>query len=78
MNPKFAQDAEAVYSAICRRLANHLDLIKEFGIEACMEVAGEVADDVAYARPIEEIGSSDVSAWIKDLQGRLSNIEVRG
>ena len=78
MNPNFAQDAEAVFGALCRRLANQLDLIKEYGIEACVDVAGEVADDVAYARPIEEIGSSDVSAWMRDLQGRLSNIEVRG
>lgn len=78
MNPRFAQDAEAVYGAICRRLANRLDLIKEFGIDACMEVAGEVADDVAHAYPIEEIGTSDVSGWIRDLEGRLSNIEVRG
>jgi len=60
---------EAVTSAIIRRVMNRdLDILKQHGPEAVMQAAREVASQVG---DVEEIGSSDVSAWVKMLRDYL-------
>ena len=55
-------DASPVESAILRRIMNsHLDLLKQYGPAAVMAAARDVAD---YIGDVEEIGSSDVSAYV--------------
>ena len=56
---------EAIQSAIIRRITNqHLDLLKKYGPQAIMDASADVAWDAA---PVEEIGSSDVSAWVQQV-----------
>lgn len=71
MNTNFAQDRDAVFNAICRRMMNDLDLIRDFGIEACMNAADEIAVAVA-GYPVEEIGTSDVSIWVNQIRRNLT------
>jgi len=54
---------EAVQSAILRRImTQHPDVLRTYGPETCMQAAEEVA---SYVGDVEEIGSSDVSAWTR-------------
>jgi len=56
-------EASPVESAILRRIMNsHLDLLKQYGPAAVMAAARDVADNIG---DVEEIGSSDVSAYVK-------------
>jgi len=56
-------DNEAVQSAILNRIMRqHLDVLRQYGPDTCMRAAEEVA---SYVGDVEEIGSSDVSAWTK-------------
>jgi hypothetical protein len=53
---------EAIQSAIIRRIAHsHHELLMKLGPDGVLEAAREVAE---FAAPVEEIGSSDVSAWV--------------
>jgi hypothetical protein len=53
--------SEAVQSAILRRIVQqHPSVLRTYGPEACMSAAAQVADEVG---DVEEIGSSDVSAY---------------
>lgn len=57
---------EAIMSAIIRRIANsHHDLLLKLGPDGVLEAAREQAE---FAAPVEEIGSSDVSAWVKNIE----------
>ena len=59
---------EAVMSAIIRRIANsHHDLLLKLGPDGVLEAAREQAE---FCCPVEEIGSSDVSAWVANIKRR--------
>jgi hypothetical protein len=56
-------ETSPVESAILRRvMTSHLDLLKQYGPAAVMAAARDVADNIG---DVEEIGSSDVSAYVK-------------
>jgi len=57
---------EAIQSAIIRRIAHsHHELLMKLGPDGVLEAAREVAE---FAAPVEEIGSSDVSAWVQMIE----------
>jgi hypothetical protein len=74
---KESYDESPVYSAVLNRITRqHLDLLSKFGPAAVMAAIEEVADQVGDT---DEIGSSDVSIWTKqvvqDLEaGRYKNL----
>ena len=58
---------EAVYDAILRRLQNHLDLVIKIGGPAeTMDAIKQYTDEHDWS-DIQEIGTSDVSAWVDDI-----------
>ena len=60
---KESSASEAVQSAILNRIMRqHPDVLGQYGPDTCMRAAEEVA---SYVGDVEEIGSSDVSAWTK-------------
>jgi hypothetical protein len=74
---KESYDESPVYSAVLNRITRqHLDLLSKFGPAAVMAAIEDVADQVGDT---DEIGSSDVSIWTKqvvqDLEaGRYKNL----
>ena len=61
--------ADAIQAAIIRRIINsHLDLLGKYGPEAITQASADVAYD---AGDVDEIGSSDVSGWVKQVQQQL-------
>jgi len=57
---------EAIQSAIIRRIAhNHHELLKKLGPDGVLEAAREIAE---FAAPVEEIGSSDISGWVRMIE----------
>ena len=62
-------DSSPVTGAITRRiLSQRLDLLKQYG----PELVGAAVDNVAdYVGDVEEIGSSDVSAWVAQVERML-------
>jgi hypothetical protein len=66
-------NSSPVESAIIRRIMNnHLDLLKQYGPAAVMAAARDVADDIG---DVEEIGSSDVSAYVNRVVQSLDSGE---
>jgi hypothetical protein len=66
------ENSDAVYGAIIRRIiGGHRSLISKYGIEAIEEAAREVADWTNIG-PDDEIGSSDVSGWVRQVFQALS------
>ena len=70
MEDEDAQDddggVEAIMSAIIRRIANsHHELLMKLGPDGVLEAARECAE---YAAPVDEIGTSDVSAWVAKIE----------
>jgi hypothetical protein len=64
---------EAVEMAIMRRmLVAHTDLIVEFGLDKVVAAIEEVAYDVGDT---DEIGSSDVSGWVRQVE-RILGVEA--
>ena len=62
---KESYDDSPVYNAVLRRITNqHLDLLSKFGPAAVMAAVEDVADQVGDT---DEIGSSDVSIWTKQV-----------
>lgn len=62
-----------VASAILRRiLMQRLDLLSKYGPEKVSDAIGSVAD---FVGDVDEIGSSDVSGWIKQVEGELGGID---
>ena len=60
------QDTSGVESAIIRRImVAHTDLLKQFGPQKVMQAAEEVAYNVG---DVDEIGSSDVSAYVNQVK----------
>jgi len=61
-----SDSGEAVEMAIMRRmLVAHTDLIVEFGLDRVVDAIEEVAYDVG---DVDEIGSSDVSGWVRQVE----------
>jgi hypothetical protein len=57
---------EAIQSAIIRRIAHsHHELLMKLGPDGVLEAAREIAE---YTAPVEEIGTSDVSAWVAQIE----------
>jgi hypothetical protein len=57
---------EAIEAAIIRRIAHsHHELLMKIGPDGVLEAAREIAE---FAAPVEEIGSSDVSAWVRMIE----------
>jgi hypothetical protein len=68
-----SDSGEAVEMAIMRRmLVAHTDLIVEFGLDKVVEAIEEVAYDVGDT---DEIGSSDVSGWVRQVE-RILGVEA--
>jgi hypothetical protein len=64
-------DVSPVESAILRRIMNsHLDLLKQYGPAAVMAAARDVAEMIG---DVEEIGSSDVSAYVNRVVQSLAD-----
>ena len=64
------ENSDAVYGAIIRRIiGGHRSLISKYGIDAIEEAAREVAD---WNGDVEEIGTSDVSGWVRQVFQKLS------
>ena len=63
---------EAIQSAIIRRILNsiddHSELLKKAGPEGIMNAASDVA---GFHAPMEEIGSSDVSAMVREVYNEV-------
>ena len=60
----------AVASAITRRiLMQRVDLLAKYGPEKVSQAIGDVAD---FVGDVDEIGSSDVSGWVKQIERELS------
>ena len=62
-------ESDAVYGAILRRIMGaHLSLLSKYGPEAVMNATEEVAD---WVGDVDEIGTSDVSGWVRDVFNKL-------
>jgi hypothetical protein len=68
-----SDSGEAVEMAIMRRmLVAHTDLIIKFGLDKVVDAIEEVAYDVG---DVDEIGSSDVSGWVRQVE-RILGVEA--
>ena len=57
--------SESVKTCLIQRVrARHLDLVPKYGIQAILDAIDEKA---ACLYDLEEIGSSDISCWMKDV-----------
>lgn len=57
--------SDGVYNAVIRRIMNqHLDVLEKFGPKAVMTAVDDLAHDLD---DLDEIGSSDVSIWTKQV-----------
>ena len=66
VNEENSTSSEAVEIALIRRvLVSHTELIMEFGLDKVTQAIEEVAYNVG---DVDEIGSSDVSAWIHQVK----------
>lgn len=64
---------DAVVSAITRRIImQHTDLLKAHGPEAVMDAIKDVA---SFNDNVDEIGSSDVSAWVHQVAQQLGTVD---
>ena len=69
--PESAED-NPVAGAITRRiLSQRLDLLKKYGPVAITQAIDDVAD---FVGDVDEIGSSDVSGWIKQIEQSLGEV----
>jgi len=80
--PEGRLDGEAdidspVADAITRRiLMRHTDLLAKYGPEKVADAIANIADDLSdWIGPDDEIGSSDVSGWVKRVEQELGGLE---
>lgn len=66
-----------VANAITRRiLMQRVDLLSKYGPEKVADAIATIADDLdGWIGPDDEIGTSDVSGWVKRVEQELSSIE---
>lgn len=63
---------QAVYSALVHRLeANKWTLLKQYNVNMVLDAVERKAESFE-GRELEEIGSSDVSCWYKDIEEELA------
>jgi hypothetical protein len=66
-------DSQEVEQAILKRImVAHTDLLKQFGPQKVMQAAEEVAYNVG---DVDEIGTSDVSGWVRQVQQILGAVQ---
>lgn len=66
---------QAVKSAISRRILNqHHDLLSKYGIDTVLNAIDEVADGFSNDE-LDEIGSSDVSIWVRHVIENLKRMQ---
>jgi hypothetical protein len=66
VNEGSSNSSEEVESAVTRRiLTQHTDLLMKYGPQKVMQAIEEVAYDVG---DLDEIGSSDISAWVHQVK----------
>lgn len=69
------EDRDAVAAAVARRImGQRLDLIKTYGVDKVIAAIDDVAD---YVGDTEEIGTSDVSAWVREVERSLQSMVPR-
>ena len=67
------EENNPVVNAISGRIMRQrIDLLKDHGLDKVMQAIDEVAE---FVGDVEEIGSSDVSGWIKHVEQMLTNME---
>jgi hypothetical protein len=67
------EEHNPVASAITRRIINQrIDLLKKYGPVAINQAIDDVVD---FVGDVEEIGSSDVSGWVKQVERKLGGID---
>ena len=67
------EEVSPVYGAIIHRIMRQrLDLLSKYGPEKVMDAVEEVAD---FVGDVDEVGSSDVSGWIKHVEQMLGNMD---
>jgi len=75
-NPERSPEYNPVLNAIIGRiLSSHKDLLRKYGSELVLDVAKEVADS---AGDVEEIGNSDTSGWVAEVESTLAAIPNYG
>lgn len=66
--------SESVRNAITRRIATQrLDLLITHGFD---RVTDEIELEASFVGDVEEIGSSDVSCWVKEIERRLRDDHI--
>jgi hypothetical protein len=68
-------DSPAARAILHRILMQHTGLLATHGPEKVMNAVDEVAD---YIGDVEEIGSSDVSGWVRHVEQMLGNMTEQG
>ena len=72
---EFNDQVYSIFQAILHRInRQHKPLIQQFGTDKIWEVAFAHATYIAE-RNLEEIGSSDISAWVRDITRSLEALE---
>ena len=66
------EDNPVVNAISGRIMRQRIDLLKDHGLDKVMQAIDEVAE---FVGDVEEIGSSDVSGWIKHVEQMLTNME---
>ena len=67
------EENNPVVNAISGRITRQrIDLLKDYGLDKVMQAIDEVAE---FVGDVEEIGSSDVSGWVKHVEQMLTNME---
>lgn len=62
--------AEGAKNAIMWRIQRqHMDLVEKYGLDKVMQA---VEDEAMYLDNLEEIGSSDISAWVNNIKRNLA------
>jgi len=68
-----AEDSPVASALIRRIMHSRVDLLSKYGPEAVMQAVDSVAD---FVGDVDEIGSSDVSAWIKSVERELGHTNM--
>ena len=64
---------DAVQSAIINRIMRaHLDLLKQYGPDKVLQA---VEDQASWVGQVDEIGTSDISIWVREV---IKNLEQGG
>ena len=66
------QDSPVASAIIRRILLQRIDLLSKYGPEKVGQAVDEVAD---FVGDVDEIGSSDVSGWVKHVEQMLGNMQ---